>query len=145
MKRFLTKVVQKSLNALMGGASLPLNTNHVIAIEGQKEMTDTAKAPGTYTAELPKGRGKITYRIPNAIEQLRFQAKAKWYDAEVMSDGALRTSHAIAEIHPFIVAVEGGVFSNIDEVIADRDNLDALIMIALHIAGTRVPEAEKKQ
>lgn len=144
MKRLLTKVIQKSLNALMGGASLPLNVNHVIAIEGQKQMTES-KSPGTYTAELPKGRGKITYRIPNAIEQLRFQAKARWYDTEIMQDGALRTSHAIAEIHPFIVSVEGGSFSNIDEVIADRDNLDALIMIALHIAGTRVPEAEKKQ
>lgn len=129
----------------MGGASLPLNTHHAIAIEGQKEMTaDKNKAPGIYTAELPKGKGKVSYRIPNVIEQLRFQSAAKWYDPEISSDGVLRTSYAIAEIHPFITAIEGE-YKSIDEVIGDRDNMDALIMIALHIAGTRVPEAEKKQ
>lgn len=144
MKRLLTKVIQKSLNALMGGASLPLNVNHAIAIEGQKVMSEPQKTPGTYTAELPKGKGKITYRLPNVIEQLRFQSAARWYDPEISQDGALRTSHAIGQIHPFVTSIEGE-YKSMDEVIADRDNLDAMIMVALHIAGTRVPEAEKKQ
>jgi hypothetical protein len=142
MKRLISKVIHRSLNALMGGASLPVQ--NVMAIEGKKEMVETAKAPGTYSAELPNGKGKIKYRIPNAIEQLRFQAAARWYEKDIAENGSVRTSYAMAAIHPYIESVDG-YYTDIDEVIADRDNLDVLIMVTLHIAGTRVPEAEKKQ
>lgn len=137
MKRLISKLMHKSLNALMGGASLPMNPNHVIAIEGQKQMSFTR------TKELPWGKGKITYRIPNVVEQLRFHSAAKWYDEEIAKDGALRTAYAIEAIDPFIVSVEGE-YKNIDEVRNDRGNTDALIDIALDIAGKRVPEPEKK-
>jgi hypothetical protein len=119
MKRLISKVIQRSLNALMGGGSLPLNTNHVIAIEGKKEMSQAS----TRTVDLPWNKGKITYRIPNAIEQLRFQSAAKWYDEVISKDGALRLSYAIEAIPPYII------------VLSD---------IALDLAGKRVPEPEKK-
>lgn len=141
MKRLLSKVIQKSLNALMGGASLPLNPNHVIAIEGQKEMT--IEKQKTRIKELPWGKGSIEYRIPNAIEQLRFQSAAKWYDEKISMDGALRLSYAIEAIPPFIVKISGE-YENWDQVIAERGNSDALSDIALDLAGKRVPEPEKK-
>jgi hypothetical protein len=142
MKRLLTKVIQKSLNALMGGASLPLNPNHAIAIEGQKEMT-IEKQPKTRIKELPWGKGSIEYRIPNAIEQLRFQSAAKWYDEKISMDGALRLSYAIEAIPPFIVSIKGE-YQTWDDVIAERGNSDVLSDIALDLAGKRVPEPEKK-
>jgi hypothetical protein len=136
MKRLIQKLIHRSLNSLMGGASLPLCVNHVIAIEGKKEMSNK-------TIELPFGKGKITYRVPNVVEQLRFHAAARWYDKEVMYNGSLRAAAAIEVIDPFIVSIEGA-YSTMDQVREDRKNTDVLIDIAFDIAGKQISDDEKK-
>lgn len=129
---FINKLIERCLEAILfqSPRSIPQLQGHVMA--------------ATRTKELPWGKGKITYRIPNVVEQLRFHASARWYDESIMKDGSLRTSYAIEALHPFIVSIESSAYKNLDEVIDDRANTDALIDIALDVAGKRIPEAEKK-
>lgn len=136
MKNFMRKILERCLEAIV--VQPPL---YQLTTTGG---THVMIAPNMRTKELPWGKGKITYRIPNVVEQLRFHSAAKWYDEKIMQDGALRTAYAIEAIDPFIVSIEGA-YATIDEVKADRGNTDALIDIALDIAGKRVPESEKKQ
>lgn len=92
--------------------------------------------------ELPGG-GCIKYRLPNVIEQLRFHGASGWHSPECQSDVWLRTSKALEHIKEFIVEVEGLVKS-IDELLDDRDNIDAFINLAWDIAGGKLGQATKK-
>jgi hypothetical protein len=129
MKKLIEKILTWLAWTMTGGEPEPFGVKTIM--------------PGTRVKELPWGRGKITYRIPNVVEQLRFHSAAKWYDKEIMVDGPLRTAYAIEAIGPYIVSIEGE-YKTLDEVIDDRGNTDSLIDIALDIAGKRMTEAEKK-
>ena len=136
MKRLIQKLIHRSLNSLMGGASLPLSVNHVIAIEGSKNMSQK-------TIDLPFGKGKLTYRIPTVIEQLRFQSAARWYD-ETIKDGSMRLSYAIEAMAPFVLSLESSHYKSFDDVLNDRVNANVLSEIALDLCGKNVSEPEKK-
>jgi len=92
--------------------------------------------------QLPNG-GCIKYRLPNVIEQLRFLGNSGWHSPECQSDVWLRTSKAIEHIKGFIIEVEG-IVQSIDELLSDRDNIDAFISLAWDIAGGKLGEATKK-
>lgn len=92
--------------------------------------------------QLPSG-GCIKYRLPNVIEQLRFLGASGWHSPECQSDVWLRTSRAIEHIKGFIVEVQGLVES-IDDLLDDRENIDAFINLAWDIAGGKLGEATKK-
>ncbi len=95
------------------------------------------------TLELKDGRGCIKYRVPNVIEQLRFFSHSGWYSEECQSDVYLRTLKAIEAGREFIVAVEG-LYLSIDELLSDRENINALIDFAWDIAASKLGEATKK-
>lgn len=90
-----------------------------------------------------KNGGCIKYRLPNVIEQLQFFSNSGWYSDECQSDIYLRTLKAIEVGRQFIVAIEGLVES-LDELLKDRDNVDAFIDIAWDLAGARLGDSVKK-
>lgn len=90
-----------------------------------------------------KNGGCIKYRLPNVIEQLQFFSQSGWYSEECRSDIYLRTMKAIEVGKQFIIAVEG-VIDSIDELLNDRDNVDAFIDLAWDLAGAKLGEAVKK-
>lgn len=90
-----------------------------------------------------KNGGCIRYRVPNVIEQLLFFSQSGWYSDECQSDIYLRTLKAIEAGRSFIVAVEGAI-ETLDELLSDRDNVDAFIEIAWDLAGARLGESSKK-
>lgn len=92
--------------------------------------------------KLPSG-GCIKYRLPNVIEQLQFFSNSGWYSEQCQSDIYLRTLKAVEAGRAFIVAVEG-VIESIDDLLNDRDNMDAFINMAWDIAGAKLGEAVKK-
>lgn len=99
---------------------------------------------GVETREIKlKNGGCIRYRIPNVIEQLQFFSQSGWYSEQCQSDIYLRTMKAIEVGRQFIIAVEG-VIESIDELLNDRDNLDAFIDFAWDLAGAKLGEAVKK-
>lgn len=90
-----------------------------------------------------KNGGSIKYRIPNVVEQLQFFSQSGWYSEESQSDIYLRTLKAIEVGRNFVVSVEGKVTS-IDELLNDRQNVDAFIEMAWDLAGARLGESAKK-
>lgn len=87
--------------------------------------------------------GCIKYRLPNVIEQLQFFSASNWYAQECLADPYIRTIKAIEAAKQFIVAVEG-VIESVDELLNDRDNVDAIISFVWDLAGTKLGEAVKK-
>jgi hypothetical protein len=92
--------------------------------------------------DLPNG-GCIKYRLPNVIEQLRFHGQSGWHSPECQADVWLRTSRAVEHIKGFVVEVQG-LISDIDELLNDRDNINAFISLAWDIAGGKLFEETKK-
>jgi hypothetical protein len=90
-----------------------------------------------------KNGGCIKYRVPNVIEQLQFFSHSGWYSEQCQSDIYLRTLKAIEAGRAFIVAIEGAIDS-IDELLNDRENVDAFIEMAWDLAGARLSESAKK-
>lgn len=97
------------------------------------------------TVSLPKNKGTITYRLPNVIEQLRFFSDAKWYAEDSLKDFVLRTARGLEASRPFIIKVEGE-YKSFEELIEDRENLNALwdMVNDLGGIGKQVTEDEKK-
>ncbi len=87
--------------------------------------------------------GSIHYRVPNVLEQLRFFSKSGWYSEECQSDICLRTLKAIEASKEFIVKIEG-IYSDIEEILSDRDNIDAFMQLAWDLAGLKLGESLKK-
>lgn len=98
------------------------------------------------TALLPGG-GKVFYRLPNVIEQLRFFSESGWFEKE-STDYWLRMMRALEIARPYVVMVEipYKVDATIDDVLEDRDNFDVVMEIVRDIAGFKkqVNEEEKK-
>ena len=90
-----------------------------------------------------KNGGCIKYRVPNVIEQLQFFSNSGWYSEQCQSDIYLRTLKAIEAGKAFIVEVEG-VIESVEELLNDRENVDAFIEMAWDLAGARLGEASKK-
>lgn len=90
-----------------------------------------------------KNGGCIKYRVPNVIEQLQFFSTSGWYSEECQSDIYLRTLKAIEAGRSFVIAVEG-VIESLDELLTDRDNVDAFIEMAWDLAGAKLGESAKK-
>ena len=89
--------------------------------------------------------GLLKYRLPNCIEQLDFYSKSGWYKLD--EDKTLpsiyeRTGRAIPAGRPFVLEITGPQ-STLDELIADRENTDALTQFAWDLTNTKVSEEKK--
>jgi len=93
--------------------------------------------------ELKDGKGCLTYRVPNVIEQLRFMSESKWAHNEEGSDIYLKVLKAIEVGKQFVVSVEGA-FETIEGLLEDRDNLAAITEFVFDLASAKLVESKKK-
>ena len=85
--------------------------------------------------------GKLTYRLPNCLEQVRFYIESKWNSKTYLYE---QIEAAIPVVKEYVTSIESEKYETLDDVLADRDNTNVFIEFCLDIAAQSVSEDKKK-
>lgn len=85
--------------------------------------------------------GKLNYRLPNCLEQVRFYIDSKWNSKTYLYE---QIEGAIPVVKDYVTSIESEKYETLDDVIADRANTNALMELCLDIANQYVSEDKKK-
>lgn len=83
------------------------------------------------TMALPCG-GKLVYRLPNCIEQIRFFVDSKWNSKTLLLE---QVEGAIPFVSKYINSIDSEKYKSFDDILADRSNMTLVVDVILDIAN----------